>query len=65
MAANAFRPRKYEDHLIIDGDNRVVGHIRVKPGSIHWSPKNSKDWHSVSLADFAVFMEKSGTKKKK
>ena len=65
MAVNAFRPRKCEDHLIVDGDNKVLGHVRVKPNGIHWSPKNSKDWYGVSLADFAEFMEKNGAKKKK
>lgn len=65
MASNAFRPRKYEDHMIVDGDNKVVGLVRVKPSGIYWSPKSSKDWYNVPLVDFAMFMEKNGSKKRK
>lgn len=65
MAVNSFRPRKYEDHEIVDESNKVVGHIRVKPSGVHWSPKNGKDWYGVSLGKFAEFMENNGTKKKK
>ncbi len=65
MATNSFSPRKYEDHGIVDGDNKVVGHIRVKPSGVLWSPKNGKDWFGVSLADFAKFMEAKGKKQEK
>lgn len=65
MAVNSFRPRKYEDHEIVDGDNKVVGHIRVKPSGIHWSPKNGKDWYGMSLASFSSYMEENGKKLKK
>lgn len=62
MAVNSFRPKKYEDHEIIDADNKVVGHIRVKPSSILWSPKNGKDWYGISLNEFADFLVKNGKK---
>lgn len=65
MAVNSFRPRKYEDHEIVDEKNKVVGHVRVKPSGILWSPKNGKDWYGISLEDFAVFMETKGKKQKK
>jgi hypothetical protein len=65
MATNSFRPRKFEDHEIVDEDQKVVGHIRVKPSGVNWSPKNGKDWYGVSLQEFAAFMEQNGTKKKK
>jgi len=65
MATNSFRPRKFEDHEIVDGDNKVVGHVRVKPSGIHWSPKNGKDWYGISLSDFADYMETNGKKLKK
>ena len=65
MATNSFRPRKYEDHEIVDDKNKVVGHVRVKPSGILWSPKNGKDWYGVSLADFATFMENNGKKQGK
>lgn len=65
MATNSFRPRKYEDHEIVDSKNNVVGHIRVKPSGILWSPKNGKGWYGISLADFATYMENNGKKQKK
>lgn len=65
MSTNSFRPRKFEDHEIVDDNNKVVGHVRVKPSGIHWSPKNGKDWYGISLLDFADYMEKNGKKLKK
>ena len=65
MSVNSFRPRKYEDHEIVDDDNKVVGHIRVKPSGVLWSPKNGKDWYGVSLSQFSSFMEQEGKKKAK
>jgi hypothetical protein len=53
MSTNSFRPRKFEDHEIVDDKNKVVGHIRVKPSGILWSPKNGGGWYGVSLVDFA------------
>ena len=52
-------------HEIVDGQNKVVGHVRVKPSGILWSPKNRKDWFGVSLDAFAEFMEANGKKQSK
>lgn len=65
MTVNSFRPRKYEDHEIVDADKKVVGHIRVKPSSILWSPKNGKNWYGINLNEFADYLETKGRKKKK
>ena len=65
MATNSFRPRKFEDHEIVDANNKVVGHIRVKPSGLLWSPKNGKDWYGVSLKAFAEFCESNGKKQTK
>ncbi|MCD0499375.1 hypothetical protein LP085_21120 [Achromobacter sp. MY14] len=62
---NSFRPKKYEDHEIVDADNKVVGHIRVKPSGVLWSPKNGKDWYGVSLDKLAEFLEGNGKKQSK
>lgn len=43
MSVNSFCPRKYEDHEIVVASNKVVGHIRVKPSGVLWSPKNGKE----------------------
>jgi hypothetical protein len=65
MAVNSFRPQKYEDFEIIDDNQKVVGHIRVKPSGVLWAPSNAKEWHGVSLDDFAVYMMKNGKRQKK
>lgn len=65
MATNSFRPKKFEDHEIVDGVGKVVGHVRVKPSGVLWSPKNGKGWYGVTLEDFAEFMEKKGIKQSK
>jgi hypothetical protein len=65
MATNSFRPKKFEDHEIVDGAGKVVGHVRVKPSGVLWSPKNGKGWYGVTLEDFAEFMEKKGIKQSK
>jgi hypothetical protein len=65
MSLNSFRPRKFEDHEIVDADSRVVGHVRVKPSSILWSPKNGKDWYGIPLEVFADFLETRGRKQRK
>jgi hypothetical protein len=65
MAVNSFRAKKFEDFEIVDDNENVVGHIRVKPSGISWAPTNAKVWHGVSLAVFAKFMEKEGKNKKK
>jgi len=65
MATNSFRPRKFEDHEIVDDKSKVVGHIRVKPSGILWSPKNGKDWYGISLSEFSSYMEKNGKKQNK
>jgi hypothetical protein len=65
MSVNSFRPRKFEDFEIVDADFKVVGHIRVKPSGVLWSPSNGKVWHGVSLQRFAAFMEEKGKKQRK
>jgi hypothetical protein len=65
MAVNSFRPKKYEDHEIVDADNKVVGHVRVKPSGILWAPRSGKDWYGISLAEFSQYMEANGKKQTK
>lgn len=65
MAINSFRPRTFEDHEILDGNHKVVGHVRVKPSGILWAPANSKVWYRVDLACFREFMEAQGNRQKK
>lgn len=61
----SFAPKKYEEHTLADADNKVVGHIRVKPSGILWSPKNGKDWYGLGLDDFAEIIERDGKKQSK
>ncbi|HEL3200038.1 TPA: hypothetical protein ACKP7X_003550 [Stenotrophomonas maltophilia] len=61
----SFAPKKFEEHTLVDADNKVVGHIRVKPSGILWSPKNGKDWYGLGLDDFAEIIEREGKKQTK
>jgi len=65
MAVNTFRPRKFEDHEIVNGRKKVVGHIRVKPSGVLWAPANSKKWFGMSLERFSTFMQKQGKLQRK
>lgn len=65
MSVNSFRPKKYEDFEIVDDRHLVIGHIRVKPSGVLWTPANAKVWYGVSLKDFAAFMEANGKKQVK
>lgn len=60
MAVNSFRPRKFDDFEIVDGENKVVGHIRVKPSGVLWADKNGKVWHGLSLNQFVTFAKEHG-----
>jgi hypothetical protein len=65
VSVNSFRPRKFEDFEIVDDDNKVVGHIRVKPSGVLWAQSNAKVWYGVSLKNFAEYMERNGKKQDK
>jgi len=65
MATNSFKPSKYEDHEIVDDNNKVVGTVRVKPSGILWSPKGSHSWLGINLDKFQEFMAENGRKQKK
>lgn len=65
MATNSFRPKKFEDHEIVGADGKVVGHVRIKPSGVLWSPPNGKDWYGISLTKFAQYLESEGKKQKK
>ncbi len=62
---NSFRPKKFEDHVIVDSKNKTVGHVRVKPSTILWSPSNGKDWYGISIKKFGDYLKAEGRKQKK
>jgi hypothetical protein len=64
-SVNSFRPRKYEDFHIVDDQNRVVGHIRVKPSGVLWAPADAGLWYGVKLSEFAKYMEENGERQEK
>jgi len=65
MSLNNFRPRKYEDHEIVDQNGKVVGHVRVKPSGILWAPANSRVWFGLSLKEFSDYMKENGKSQRK
>ncbi|WP_162435690.1 hypothetical protein [Pseudoxanthomonas koreensis] len=62
---NSFSPSKVADHTIVDADGKVVGHVRVKPSGVLWSPRDGKVWYGLSLDQFAKHATESGKKQKK
>jgi hypothetical protein len=62
---NNFRPRKFEDFEIVNEDELVVGHVRVKPNKLLWSPPDSKVWYGVPLNEFARYAKRKGQPQKK
>jgi len=65
VSVNSFRPRKFEDFEIVNDDNRVIGHIRVKPSGVLWAPTDAKMWYGVSLNEFAAYMQQNGKRQDK
>jgi hypothetical protein len=61
---NSFSPSKVQDTTIVDSEGKTVGHVRVKPSGVLWSPKNGKDWYGLPLDQFAAFIEANGKKQK-
>lgn len=59
---NSFRSRKFEDFEILDYAGAVVGHIRVKPSGVAWSPKSGNDWYSLPLTKLAKLAVEHGKK---
>jgi len=62
---NKFEPNKFHDHRIVAEDGSVVGHIRVKPSGVLWSPKSAKVWYGLRIDKFGEMMVQSGTAQKK
>lgn len=57
---NSFRAATSQDFTIVDPDNRVVGHLRVKPNGVLWRPRDRQRWHRVTLDQFANFAIENG-----
>lgn len=58
--ANAFRARKSEDFTILNGEGKVVGHLRVKPNAILWKSAGARKYRFVTLDQFTEYMNKNG-----
>ncbi len=65
MSTNSFRLGKFADFEIVDAQEEVVGHVRVKPNGILWAAKGSRVWHGLTLDKFGELAEQHGKKQKK
>ena len=65
MGVNTFAPRNFDDFTIVNENQKVVGHIRIKPSGVLWARSKAKGWYGISLEDFASYMEKNGKKQQK
>lgn len=59
--ANSFRAPTSQDFTIVDDNDKVVGHIRVKPSGVAWCPVGKGKWRRLTLNQFAELAEKHGT----
>jgi hypothetical protein len=58
---NTFRWPNHEDFTILDANNQVIGHVRVKPTSISYKPSGRGKWRQIKLDRFAELAEEHGT----
>jgi len=62
--ANEFRKNQAVD-FTIENDGRLIGHVRVKPNAMLWSPPNAKNtWYGVSLEEFSRFVMQNGRRQR-
>jgi len=62
---NKFIPENHYDFKIVNSENLVVGHLRIKPSGIHWKPRNAKKWYGITLEKLAKVAEKGDDRKTK
>ena len=62
---NKFLSPKFIEEVILDGSDKVIGTLRLKPSSILWKPKGQKSYFSVNLDKFDEWMRNPSTKAKK
>lgn len=60
MATNTFRSKTFEDFTVLDENDNVVGHIRVKPNGIAWCSAGKHKWRQITLAQFRMTVRKIG-----
>ena len=54
---NAFGEPECYDHLIYEkASGKKIGELRIKPSTILWKPKGARKYSSVSLEEFAGWM---------
>ena len=61
MSVNMFKPRKFEDHEIADGNGSKGGDIRVKPSGIVRYRGGIMNIHRMVLIAATAFLITSGT----
>ena len=62
---NQFSGSASHDHVIVDGEGKMIGTLRVKPSGILWKPRNSQVYYRISLDEFAELAKKKGEKVKR
>jgi hypothetical protein len=65
MSVNSFRTKKFEDFEILDSNSNTVGHVRVKPSGVLWSPKGARFWYGISINQFDALVQEHGKKQRK
>jgi hypothetical protein len=53
---NTFKRPDYHDEVVVGGNGKLLGTIRIKPSSVMWRPNGSRSFLSVSLDRFAAWI---------
>jgi hypothetical protein len=60
---NAFSgPEFYEHKIVSEEDGTLIGVLRVKPSSLLWKASGRHQFRSVSMEQFAAWVEEQGKK---
>jgi len=58
--AKYFHDYLRRDFQIMDEEDKVVCHLRVKPNSIAVKGKKEKKWYRVQMEDFTTWVRENG-----
>jgi hypothetical protein len=61
---NQFQEPMLYDHKIVDEKGTKIGEIRVTPSAIKWKAKSQQKYRSVTLQQFADWIESPQSKAK-
>ncbi len=59
---NKFKAPAFTEETILTRNGRVIGTIRIKPGTVLWRPRGQGQFYSVSLDSFTQWITDPNTR---